>query len=63
MKDLAFKKRLVKKLVNQYVGTCIINKIVSTNAIKLQLLTLMRIYLVVSVSQVVKIENKWRNRR
>jgi len=35
MKDLVFKKRLAKKLVDQYVGPYIINKVVSTNAIKL----------------------------
>ena len=35
MKDLVFKKRLAKKLVDQYVGPYIINKVDSTNAIKL----------------------------
>ena len=54
IKDLVFKKRLVKKLVDQYIGPYIINKIVSTNGVKLQLLTLMRIYLVVNISQVVR---------
>ena len=34
-KDLIFKERLVKKLVDQYVGLYIINEIVSTNVIKL----------------------------
>jgi len=52
-KDLIFKERLVKKLVNYYVGPYIIDKIVSTNVIKLQLPTLMRIHLVVNISQVV----------
>ena len=54
MKDLVFKERLVKKLVNWYVGLYFINKIVSTNAVKLWLPTLMRIYLVVNVSQIVQ---------
>ena len=31
MKDLIFKKWLVKKLVDQYVGLYIIDKVVSTN--------------------------------
>ena len=35
MKDLAFKKRLAKKLVNQYVGLYTIKEVVSTNAVKL----------------------------
>ena len=34
-KYLIFKERLVKKLVDQYVGLYIINEIVSTNVIKL----------------------------
>ena len=49
-KDLVFKKRLVKRLVNQYLGLYIINEVVSTNIVKLQLLTSMRIHLVVNVS-------------
>ena len=54
MKDLVFKKRLAKKLVDQYVGLYIIDKVISTNAVKLQLLTLMRIHLVVNISWVVR---------
>ena len=50
IKDLIFKERLVRKLVDQYISPYIIDKIVSTNVIKLQLLTLMRIYLVVNIS-------------
>ena len=49
-KDLVFKKRLVKRLVNQYLGLYIINEVVSTNIVKLQLLTLMRIHIIVNVS-------------
>ena len=54
MKDLVFKKKLARKLVDWYVGPYIINKVVSTNAVKIRLPTLMRIYLVVNVSWVVK---------
>ena len=54
MKDLVFKERLARKLVDWYIGSYIIDKIVSTNVIKLQLLTLIRIHLVINVSWVVK---------
>ena len=54
MKDLVFKKKLARKLVDWYVGPYIINKVVSTNAVKIRLPTLMRIHLVVNVSWVVK---------
>ena len=54
MKDLVFKKKLARKLVDWYVGPYIINEVVSTNAVKIRLPTLMRIHLVVNVSWVVK---------
>jgi len=50
MKDLVFKKRLAKKLVDQYMGSYIINEVVSTNIVKLQLPTLMKIHPVVNIS-------------
>ena len=50
IKDLVFKERLVKKLVNQYIGSYIINEVEITNAVKLQLPTSMRIHPVVNVS-------------
>ena len=50
MKDLVFKERLARKLVDQYVGPYTIEEVVSTNMVKLQLPTAMRIYLVVNVS-------------
>ena len=53
MKDLMFKERSAKKLIDWYIGPNIIDEVVSTNAVKLWLLTSMRIYLVVNVSQVV----------
>ena len=52
-KDLVFKERPVKKLVDRYVGPYTIEKVVSTNTVKLQLPISMRIYLVVNVSQIV----------
>jgi len=51
-KNLIFKEQLARKLVDQdqYVGPYIIDKVVSTNAIKLQFPTSMRIYPVVNIS-------------
>ena len=54
MKDLVFKEQPAKKLVDQYVGPYIINKVISTNIVKLWLPTLMRIHPVVNVSWVVQ---------
>ena len=53
-KDLVFKKRPVCKLVERYVGLYEIEKVVSLNVVKLQLLSSMRIHLVVNVSRVVQ---------
>jgi len=52
-KDLVFKERPVKKLVDQYMGPYIIEEVVSTNVVKLQLPTSIRIYLVVNISQII----------
>jgi len=51
IKDLVFKERPARKLVDQYVGPYNIDEVVSTNVVKLQLLTSIRIHLVVNVSQ------------
>ena len=53
-KDLVFKERPARKLVDQYVGPYTIEEVVSTNAVKLQLPTSMRIHLVVNVSRIVQ---------
>jgi len=52
-KDLVFKERPARKLVDRYVSPYTIEEMMSTNAIKLRLPTLMRIHLVVNVSQIV----------
>ena len=52
-KNLVFKERPSKKLIERYVGPYVIEKVVSSNAVKLHLPSLMRIHLVVSVSQIV----------
>ena len=53
MKDLVFKERPAKKLVDRYVGPYIIEEVVSTNIVKLRLPTSMRIHPVVNVSHIV----------
>jgi len=52
-KDLVFKERLSKKLTERYVGLYAIEKIVSSNAVKLKLPSSMRIHPVVNVSWIV----------
>ena len=52
-KDLVFKKRPTKKLIERYIGPYVIEEVVLTNAVKLQLLFSMRIHLVVNVSRIV----------
>jgi len=53
-KDLVFKERPARKLVDQYIGPYTIEEVVSTNVVKLQLPTSMRIHLVVNVSRIVR---------
>jgi len=53
----------VRKLMNQYVGLYTINEIISTNAVKLQLPTLMRIHPVVNVSQIVQYRDQVREQK
>ena len=52
-KDLVFKKRPVKKLMERYIGPYAIEEVVSLNVVKLQLPNSMRIHLVVNVSRIV----------
>ena len=53
-KDLVFKERPSKKLMERYVGPYAIEEVVSSNAVKLRLPSSMRIYPVVNVSRIVK---------
>ena len=53
IKDLVFKEKLARKLVDQYIGPYIIEEVVSTNVVKLRLPTSMRIHLVVNMSQII----------
>ena len=52
-KDLVFKERPSKKLTERYVGPYVIEEVVSSNAVKLQLPSSMRIHPVVNVSRIV----------
>ena len=54
IKDLVLKERLVWKLVERYVGPYEIEEVVSTNMVKLQLPSSMRIHPVVNISRIVR---------
>ena len=53
-KNLVFKERLARKLVDRYVGPYTIEEVIFTNAVKLWLPTSMRIHPVVNISQIVR---------
>ena len=53
-KNLVFKERPAQKLMERYVGLYVVEEVVSLNAVKLRLPSLMRIHLVVNVSQIVR---------
>ena len=53
-KDLVFRERPTKKLMERYMGPYVIEEVVSKNAFKLRLLVSMRIHLVVNVSRVMR---------
>jgi len=50
MKDLVFKEQPVRKSINYYMGPYTIEEIVSANAVKLKLLSIMRIHPVMNMS-------------
>jgi len=53
-KDLVFKERPSKKLMEKYMGPYVIEEVVLSNAVKLRLPSSMRIHLVVNVSWIVR---------
>ena len=53
-KDLAFKERLVKKLIEKYVRSYVVEEVVLGNTVKLKLPNFMRIHLIVNFSRIVK---------
>ena len=52
-KDFIFKERPAQKLMERYVGLYVIEEVVSSNAVKLQLPSSIRIYPVVNMSWIV----------
>ena len=62
-KNLVFKERPSKKLMERYVGPYVIEKIVSLNAVKLQLPSSMRIHLVVNMSQIVRYREQMKGQK
>ena len=62
-KDLVFKERPTKKLTERYVGPYAIEKVVSSNAVKLRLPSSMRIHLVVNVSRIVRYKEQMKGQR
>jgi len=53
-KDLVFKEKPAKKLTERYVGSYIVEKVVSKNVANLKLSASIRIYLVVDISKIVR---------
>ena len=62
-KDLVFKERPSKKLTERYVEPYVIEEVVSSNTVKLQLPSLMRIHPVVNVSLVVRYKEQMRGQK
>jgi len=56
MKDFSMelRKKVMKKLIEKYIGPYMVKKIMSKNAVELELLALLRIHLVVNVRRIVK---------
>ena len=53
-KDLVFKERPVKKLMERYVKLYVVEEVVLKNVVKLKLPASMKIHLVVNISRVVR---------
>jgi len=62
-KDLVFKERPVKKLMERYVGPYEIEEIMSKNMVKLKLPVSMRIHPVVNISRVVRYKEPVKGQR
>ena len=62
-KDLVFKKRPVRKLMERYIGLYTIEEVVSMNVVKLRLPSSMRIHLVVNVSWIVQYKEQVRGQK
>ena len=53
-KNLVFKERPVKQLIERYIKLYVVEEVVSKNTVKLKLPASIKIYLVVNVSRVVR---------
>ena len=62
-KDLVFKERPAKKLMERYVGPYEIEKVVFKNVVKLKLLASIRIHPAVNVSRVVRYREQVKEQR
>jgi len=62
-KDLVFKERPVKKLIERYIGLYVIKEVVSMNVVKLWLPSSMRIHPVVNVSWIVRYKEQVRGQK
>jgi len=63
IKDLVFKERPARKLMDQYIGLYTIDEIMSTYVVKLQLPTSIRIHLVVDTSKAVQYKDQVEGQR
>jgi len=62
-KELVFKERPVKKLMERYMGLYMVKEIISKNIVKLKLLISMRIHPVVNMSRVVRYKEPMKEQR
>jgi len=62
-KDLVFKERPSKKLMERYVRLYAIEEVVSSNMVKLQLPSLMRIHPVVNISRIVRYKEQMKRQK
>jgi len=62
-KDLVFKEKPSKKLMERYIEPYAIEEVVSSNAVKLQLLSSMRIHPVVNVSRIVRYKEQMKGQK
>ena len=54
MRNLVFKKKLVKRLTERFVESFVVKKVILRNIVKLKLPVSMRIYPIVNVSRIVR---------
>jgi len=62
-KDLVFKERPSKKLMERYMGPYMIEEVVSSNVVKLRLPSSMRIHPVVNVSRIVRYKEQMKGQK